>query len=104
MLSILTSKYDIVSQRKIGDSSIADFINNLIVKFREKFSGQLKDLNFLDVAAMPDDITELEIGYGLKSLISYWVKDDDETDKLIQNDILDDSTSEFNSFACRARG
>lgn len=103
-VNILISKYDLVLQRGIDDSSINDFIRSLNVKFKEKFSGQLKELRFSNIAAMPHDKEDLEIGYGLKLLIQNWVKCDDKSDNLVQDDIRHDSISEFNLFAYRAIG
>jgi len=101
-LDILISKYDIVIERSREDPSIHCFIKNIYEKFCNKFHDQVKDLNIYNVAAMPEDKSEIQIGYGLSALIQSWVEGKDKSS--IKADILQhDMSSEFNLFDIKVR-
>lgn len=68
-ITIVTSKYDLVA-------SIEDFKFDEIVKipFETKFSSKLKKIEFLNIAARPNNQANgFSFGYGVESLLSSWI-------------------------------
>lgn len=99
-VDVLISKYDEVLQRAKVDPSVDIFIKRLKEKFKKEFSN-LSNLRILDVAAMPKSTEELEVGYGLKDLIPFWVECNSSI--LVQTDAIHSANSEFNLFYDRCK-
>ena len=100
-VDIVISKYDLILLSLKEDPSLNQFINNLKTKFKSRFESCLRNLRFLDIAAMPENsVDHVEAGYGLEDLISYWMVDEYE-DVRSQPLILSNNQSQFDLFTNR---
>jgi adenylylsulfate kinase-like enzyme len=71
-LQIVISKYDIVEEMLSRDPSIETFISRVKDEIQQRLKPYVKEINFSNVAAMPDDNTRFDIGYGIKELMDSW--------------------------------
>lgn len=71
-LQVVISKYDIVEDILSRDSSVVTFISRIKSEMHQRLKAYIKKINFYNVAAMPDDNTSFDVGYGIKELLDSW--------------------------------
>lgn len=102
-VEIVISKYDLLIKSNESDSTILDYID----KLTEKIMGKTDNLpniaiKFFKIAAMPNDLSDCETGYGLHDLLHSWTES--RAIEYITLPISIPLRSEFNKFQKRTKG
>lgn len=69
-LQIIFSKYDIFSKVEDHDSILKKIKQQIVARLSELFT----DIEYYNVAAMPNTVDEFCVGYGLEDLLRGWVR------------------------------
>ncbi|NMM62214.1 hypothetical protein HBE96_05845 [Clostridium sp. P21] len=71
-LQVVTSKYDIIKEILLKDPSVETFTTRVKVELEQRLKSYINEINFYNVAAMPNDNTIFEVGHGIKELMDSW--------------------------------
>jgi phage terminase Nu1 subunit (DNA packaging protein) len=91
------SKEDLVESRCENNPELKKYVDGIPDKLKNKFNDLENEIKFYKVAAMPEDITRLSVGYGINELIKDLIKESE----ICNNDIFlkqKEFKSEFNNF------
>ena len=101
VVEVVISKYDLVKTKCAEDPSILGYINEIEAKILGKVDKLPNDaIKFFKVAAMPQDVSDCQLGHGVLELLKSWT-DVREVLHMPQQLKL---TSEFNKFQKRMLG
>lgn len=71
-LQVIFSKYDILESHIGVDQTTGVFIAKIIEDIKARLKDYINDIEFYYVAAMPEDTSKFEIGYGVRELFYSW--------------------------------
>ena len=89
---IAISKYDLVSSR--DDRRLDKFINSIITRVEELIPGLKGRCELHFIASMPNDCTNIDVGYGIDSLLDTLLLDPQYDDASVTN--REGLSSQFN--------
>ncbi|KJR44104.1 hypothetical protein UF75_5515 [Desulfosporosinus sp. I2] len=78
------------------DPAIKTFITRKEGELQQRLKSYIDEINFYNVAAMPNDITKFEVGHGIKELMDLWCGKKISTILSFVNDETNNVDSEFN--------
>jgi energy-coupling factor transporter ATP-binding protein EcfA2 len=76
-LQVVISKYDIVEGNILEDPTIEAFITRKKDELRQRLKTYTNEINFYNVAAIPDENTKFKVGYGVEGLLNSWCEKKD---------------------------
>ncbi|SFM24019.1 TRAFAC clade GTPase domain-containing protein [Pelosinus propionicus] len=101
IVEIVISKYDLIETKSAEDPNILEYVNEIEAKILGKVAKLPNNaIKFFKVAAMPQDATCCELGYGLLELLQSWT----DVREILHMPEQVKLTSEFNKFQKRMLG
>jgi energy-coupling factor transporter ATP-binding protein EcfA2 len=72
-LQVVISKYDILPKDNADNT---EFINRIKDELQQRLKNYCSSIEFFHVAAMPENISNYEVGYGISHLLNSWMATD----------------------------
>lgn len=95
---IAISKYDLVYKQYKINPDKKDFEEKILKKISTQVPAISSRIKFMRIAAMPDDINDIQIGYGLTELLNELLKMHESKNNVSLPILKHKSISEFNLF------